>query len=231
MVFSRIKIALKKLMRSSDSVVEQGRSSKDIFGNIYHENYWGNEDSRSGAGSDLEQTVEVRKHLPGLFKEMGVQSILDIPCGDWHWMKDVDIDVIYTGADIVPEMIQRNKESYESEWCHFDVLDMTRDQLPEVDLIFSRDVLVHLSYEDIIAAISNMKSSGATYLLTTTFIDRASNFDIPTGHWRPINLQKAPFNFPAPIKIIDEKCTEGDGSWGDKSLALWKLSDLPVGES
>jgi hypothetical protein len=52
------------------------------------------------------------------------------------------------------------------------------------------------------------------------------NLDITTGDWRIINLEKAPFNLPEPIKIINEKCTEANGSYADKSLGLWKLQQL-----
>jgi hypothetical protein len=46
--------------------------------------------------------------------------------------------------------------------------------------------------------------------------------------WRPLNLQAAPFHFPDPLALIDEKCTEDDGVYADKQLGLWSLSDIPV---
>jgi len=202
------------------------RSTREIFGEIYRSNYWGNADSRSGAGSDLAQTAEIRRQLPEILKIYQVQTMLDIPCGDWHWMKNTHLDVDYIGADIVPEMVQLNQELFGNDHCRFVSLDLTKDDLPRVDLIFSRDVLVHFSFEDNFSAIQNIKRSGSEYLLTTTFTARDTNIDIPTGHWRPLNLQKLPFNFPEPLMLINEKCTEGDGSWGDKSLGLWRVRDL-----
>lgn len=203
-------------------------SNKDIFRDIYHSNLWGNKDSRSGAGSDMTQTAEIRRLLPDLFETLGVTSVLDIPCGDWHWMKDLHFLGDYTGADIVPELVERNQQLYGDDKHRFLNLDLIRDQLPRVDLVFSRDVLVHLSFDDIRSALLNLKKSGSEYFLTTTFTDREANRDIPTGQWRPLNLQKPPFNFPQPLRLINEKCTEGDGSWGDKCLGLWKLADVAV---
>jgi hypothetical protein len=46
------------------------------------------------------------------------------------------------------------------------------------------------------------------------------------GKWRPLNMQLPPFNFPNPICIINEKCTEGEGEFKDKSLGLWRLKDI-----
>lgn len=202
------------------------KSAEQIFQDIYLSNYWGGSDSQSGTGSDSVQTAEIQRRLPELLKDLRIATMLDIPCGDWHWMKWVAFDVDYIGADIVPEIIKRNQELYGNDQRRFTTLDLIGDELPKVDLIFSRDVLVHLSFEDIFSALRNIKRSGSEYLLTTTFTGRDSNIDIPTGQWRPLNLQKAPFNLPEPIMIIIEKCTEGNGSWGDKSLGLWKVSDI-----
>lgn len=201
-------------------------SAKDIFRDIYSSNYWGNADSRSGAGSDFTQTAEVRLHLPRVIQDLGIRRMLDIPCGDWHWMREVPLDVDYIGADIVPEIVARNQQLYGREGRRFVVFDVVSDDLPCVDLVFARDLLVHLSFDDARAALRNLVKSGSIYLLTTTFTDRATNPDIRTGNWRPLNLQKPPFCFPEPLRLIDEKCTEGDGSWGDKSLGLWRLSDI-----
>jgi hypothetical protein len=42
-----------------------------------------------------------------------------------------------------------------------------------------------------------------------------------------LNLQYAPFLFPAPLAVINESCTEAGGDYADKSLALWRVEDLP----
>lgn len=204
------------------------KSAREIFAEIYHRNIWGSDESRSGQGSDMVQTEVIRRELPLLIKKIGVSTMLDIPCGDWHWMKMVDMDVDYIGADIVPEIVEKNQRLYSSERRQFMILDMAKDDLPKVDLIFSRDVLVHLAQKDVFSALRNMKRSGSAYLLTTTFTERNANIDIQTGQWRPLNLQKTPFDFPEPLLLINENCTEGDGSWGDKSLGLWRINDLPV---
>jgi len=95
-------------------------------------------------------------------------------------------------------------------------------------LIFSRDCLVHLSYKDAIKIIHNFKKSGSKYLLTTTFTNREENIDLGDGFWRVLNLQKAPFNFPEPIKLINEKCTEENNMFVDKCLGLWLIDDLNI---
>jgi hypothetical protein len=111
------------------------------------------------------------------------------------------------------------------------VLNIVQDQLPKVDLIFCRDLFVHLSNKDIKLAIRNIKSSGAQYLATTTFTDRPTNRDLPIFTrgvaWRTLNLQLAPFNFPQPNILIDEKCTEDGGAFSDKAIGVWEVSEIP----
>jgi len=202
-------------------------ATHEIFDGIYKTNYWRGE-SRSGEGSDLIQTQQIREVLPSLLKNLGAKSMLDIPCGDYYWMQHVELPVAYTGADIVQEVVNINNEKYSDSHHKFLHLDVCSNKLPQVDLIFARDLLVHLSYDDIRRALQNMKESGSTWLLTTTFTVRDSNIDIKTGDWRTLNLQLKPFNFPEPVKIINEGCTQFSGDYNDKNLGLWKLQDLEL---
>jgi hypothetical protein len=82
---------------------------------------------------------------------------------------------------------------------------------------------VHFTYRDIFLALKNIKRSNSEFFLTTTFIGIEQNEDIPTGEWRAINLQKPPFNFPAPIRLIDDYDVNTKAR---KSLGLWRISDL-----
>ena len=197
------------------------------FENIFKNNSWGGRSSISGRGSDPDQTGHIVREIPVLLKEMGISTMLDIPCGDFNWMQKIDLGGIkYIGADIVKEIIENNKNKYEKGNVSFQCLDLTEDTLPQVDLILIRDCLVHMSYEDIFKSLNNVLNSGSRYLLTTSFTDRQDNKNIVTGEWRPLNLQIAPFFFPKPIKIINEKCTQSKLSYADKSLGLWIISNM-----
>lgn len=204
-----------------------GRDRAGVFSKIYKTNHWSNEESVSGPGSTLQNTISVREGLVQVMMTYKVTTLLDVPCGDFNWMKEVDFSNIkYLGMDIVPELIDRNNSNFRNENRSFQVVDLVTETVPKVDLIFCRDCLVHLSYKDAKSAIANMKQSGSTYLLTTTFTEH-SNREIVTGNWRPINLEQSPFSFPAPILLLSEKFHDSNGLNKDKSLGLWKISDLP----
>lgn len=209
----------------------KGKSIKTTFTEINKINYWNSQDSISGTGSDLIQTNEIIQELPKILKEYKIASMLDLPCGDFHWMQNVNLSgVNYIGGDIVLELIENNKLKYEKENYTFEVIDLTNDTLPKVDLVFCRDCLVHLSYSDLSKALYNIIKSNSKYLLTTSFLDQKINYDIVTGEWRPINLEKSPFKFPSPIFKLLENCTESGGIHSGKALLLWKISDIKMPE-
>lgn len=203
------------------------RSSEDIFTEYYKNNAWGGKVSVSGRGSDFDQTKIIIDELPKLLRDFNISNILDIPCGDFHWMKSVNLNGIdYTGADIVEELILENTGKYANKHTKFRHLNLIGDTLPKVDLVFCRDCLVHLSFKDIFLALDNICSSQSEYLLTTTFIQAKENSDITTGQWRTLNLQLAPFFLPKPLRIVVEECPERNGVYRDKALALWRVSNI-----
>jgi hypothetical protein len=195
----------------------------EVFTEIYENNKWSSSESRSGNGSELKNTITLRNELPFLFKKYNISSILDIPCGDFNWMKEVNLsDIDYTGADIVPSIIEQNKQKYP---YNFQVLDLTKDSLPKVDLIFVRDCLGHLSNENVFKALDNIQLSGSKYLISTSFTKWDFNADIDDGGWRCINLMIPPFNLK-PIYLINENCVEGYPHYNDKCMIMFDLSNF-----
>jgi hypothetical protein len=201
------------------------------FSDVYEKNTFAGRLSRSGEGSDLVQTQVIRHELPKIVKELSIKVFLDAPCGDWFWMKEVALGVeSYIGIDIVQNLIEKNSKRFRSASCHFLCRNLVEDELPQADLIFCRDCLVHLSFEHIRKVLMNFQSSKAQYLLTTTFTGRTKNYDLigVNDFWRALNLELPPFNFPAPLKLIYENCTEENNQYGDKCLGLWRLEDIKL---
>ncbi len=199
----------------------------DVFRDIYRRRHWAGSESASGAGSGEDQTATIRRALPALLAELGVGTMLDLPCGDYGWMRTVDLPVArYIGADLLPDVIAPLTAGFSGGRREFRILDLTRDPLPPADLLFCRDCLVHLSYDHIRRALMNVLRSGISYVLTTTFPGAEANEDIATGDWRTLDLQQAPFHFPSPVRILNEGCIEGGGAFADKSLGLWRVKDL-----
>lgn len=205
-----------------------GRDPAEIFTDYARANKWGDKNSLSGKGSNLEATAEVRRMLPALLRELGARSMLDVPCGDFFWMADVNLAGIdYLGGDIVPDLIDANRRAYVRPGVAFQVVDLIGGPVPKADVIFVRDCLVHLSHDHVQAALGNIARSGCTWLLTTTFPDTPTNEDIATGEWRALDLKNPPFNLPAPVRLIPEGQAHLKGQRSDKMLGLWPIADLP----
>ncbi|MEV6908165.1 class I SAM-dependent methyltransferase [Amycolatopsis sp. NPDC051071] len=201
--------------------------NRDRFTYIFRSRLWSSS-SVSGPGSEWAQTQRLRDLLPGLLDRFGVRTLLDLPCGDFGWLSEVDLDLDrYIGADIVADLVERNAARFAGDPVReFLLLDLTGDPLPEADLVLCRDCLVHLSFADIGRALRNLRRCGARYLLTTTFTELETNVDIVSGDWRPVNLCREPFGFPAPLEVLVEGCTEENGAYADKSLGLWEIAAI-----
>lgn len=202
--------------------------SKEVFTEVYRNNGWYGKESVSGPGSDYEQTKFLIPELEIMLKYLNVKSILDVPCGDFNWMSRVDLGTIaYHGGDIVEPLIKSNIKKHQSENIKFSVIDLVNDTLPTVDLIMVRDCLVHLPTSDVMKALSNIKKSKSKYFLTTNFLwnHQEVNKEIKVGEWRRINLQKAPYNFDYPHRIIIEGNIQSHDR--DKTMSLWYVKDIP----
>jgi len=211
--------------RSGQRLAKRFGTAEERFRHIYETNHWNDAESVSGPGSTLEETEPIRRALPAMLAELGAASLLDLPCGDFHWMQHTDLSGIdYIGGDLVGELIERNRAQHARDGVAFRKLDLVYDTLPAVDAVLCRDCLVHLSFADAQAALANIARSGAKWLLTTSFPGVTRNDDIVTGQWRPINLMLSPFNLPESKKVITENCTETE--FADKTLSLWAVESL-----
>ena len=207
-----------------------GMDAGDVFAKIYKENLWRSIESVSGPGSAVHNTFEVVLGINSLIRELRIQSILDAPCGDFNWMKGIELrNIQYTGVDIVRELIAGNIIKYGGGSVRFVVMDICKDQMPIADLVLSRDCLVHFSYDHIHQALKNVIASGSTYFATTSFAYHKVNFDITTGDWRPLNLQIDPFRFPPPWRYVPEhNAGLSKKEHRGKMLGLWKIKDLSL---
>jgi hypothetical protein len=202
---------------------------RSVFEHIHRSGAWGAGESASGPGSTRERAAAFLPELIGLLRDCGIRVLVDAPCGDFNWIAPVADSVErYVGVDVVPALVEANATRHAAPNRTFLCADLSRDVLPRGDLVLCRDCLVHFSLADARRALARLRESGSRYLLTTTFIGDRTNPDIPTGGWRPLNLELAPFRFPAPVRMIDERCEHTGGLYRDKRLALWRLADLPV---
>jgi SAM-dependent methyltransferase len=198
-----------------------GKSREEVFGIIHRQNLWASPETVSGHGSTLAETQPIRQALPALVRELGIRSVLDVPCGDFHWMRELaPLFESYKGGDIVLQLVEANRAKFGSDKVEFLHLDVVSSPLPAVDLVIVRDCLVHLSLAEAAAALQNIARSGSTWMLATHF-EGIQNEEAITGEWRPLNLCGAPFGLPAPDRLLADSA-----SHAGKTLGLWRLGPM-----
>lgn len=200
-----------------------GETIESRFTQIYQKNLWfRNRESKSGAGSTLQATENVRSQLPLLLKKLGAENLVDLGCGDFNWMKQIDLPCHYIGLDIVPMVVEENTKQYGGETREFRQHDAISDPLPpESDAILCREVLFHLSFSDTEKVMQNILKSSARYLIATTCQALKENHDIRTGDFRNINLMLPPFCLPTPMDSVQD-----DAVNKDTVLAVWALAPM-----
>ncbi len=213
-------------------MIQKADSSQDRFTLIYERNAWGSKESASGSGSTLVMTESIRTSLPIIFNKYGIESMLDVPCGDFNWMSKVDIqDVIYVGGDIVEPLILDLQKKFTSNNVSFIQVDITKDVFPKSDLVLNRDCLFHLSFEDILATLGNFLISESKYFLSTSHVNQGHflNSNIRSGGFRLIDLFTDPFNFPKDVHF--EIPEPSEGSLPPRNLYLWDRKQVLVAHS
>lgn len=216
--------------------MSDNNNTEQIFTEIYKNNSWGSSESVSGEGSEYERTVALREELPVLFDRYNIKSILDIGCGDFNWMRKVVGDKRYLGIDIVEDLIKLNNERYGTDKIKFackDILKLSHADFHGYDCVILRDVLVHLSFEDINYVLTQVRLGTIHYVFITNFIGCLYNQNIPTGHWRPLNMFTEPFNLGTPLFIVAsyaERYKMEGCEYFDKTLTLWHLYNYKTGK-
>lgn len=215
----------------ADKIVKT--DATEAFDKIYRERIWGDAGEGSGLGSTIENAEGATYALRIVLYKYAVTKIIDAPCGALSWTESFvrqmrsEIPCFeYAGVDIVPSVIESNRQKFkDSEYTKFYVRDISDplQSLPTNNhLILSRDSLQHLPMALIKTALRNYCASNSTFLLVGSYISakRNKNRNIVIGNAFSINLLLPPFSFPPPIEIFNERTKDG------KFLLLWRLKDL-----
>jgi len=206
-----LRIINKNIYNRNKMEIFSKKTKSEKFELIYKKNFWSSNESVSGLGSEKKNTVNISSEIINIINKYNIKKILDVPCGDFNWIKDILNDKInYLGGDIVNDLINQNIQKYKKKNINFTKLDITNDALPNADLLICRDCLIHLSFDSINMFFENFKKSNINLLLLTSYklkdqTKKIVNSDIPDGEFREIDLSEEPFNLPEPVhKILDK---------------------------
>lgn len=198
-------------------------TTEAVFTRAYLKNSWGSKESRSGPSASLERTAALRTALPDLFRELEIQSVLDCGCGDWNWMRHVDLTGIqYIGCDIVQPVIQSLQENFSAPTVNFQVLNLLQDPPDTADLWLARDLLPLFSTEDTWQFFQKFLESESKYLAITSLETEEPYQDTFTGAWTPRNFLAPPFSMPLPLQDLED----GEQWFLKKSLFVYERQQI-----
>jgi SAM-dependent methyltransferase len=196
----------------------------------------GRRDSASGPGSSTAATADALRFLRKTITEHRITSILDLGCGDWHWMRELglprpvgDADVSYQGWDASPAMTEQLNARYGTDGVSFHTRDITTEPLPKVDLVIARDVLFHIDIAIVTALVARIREA-APYFASTSFntVRRNGNIQhykeakIEGWGFHKVNLDIAPLDL-APFKVDEVHEAHGDHTGDKRYFCLYRF--------
>ena len=174
------------------------------------------QNNESGASSQ-NGTQTIRTGISNIFEKYNIKSMFDAGCNDCNWIKVLTQYVDYQGGDISLAMVA-------DVWRKFPDLnvilhDATTDPFPDVDMLFVRDVAIHLNDQDKRKLWQNWYNSNIPWILITHNLEELTNSDFQyvegTFPFSSANWNLAPWNFSEPTDLISEYGP------GGRSMALW----------
>lgn len=209
----------------------------ELFGGIYRDSLWGQspedgESFYSGHGSRDPMLVmpflySMRGFLHGLHMQGGRRpDILDVGCGDFTiGARLAELANRYMACDVVAPLIERNRKRFRRDGLEFHVLDATQTALPTADVAVIRQVLQHLSNEQIVRVLEHLPER-CSYLVVTEEIpakpdfvpnrDMASGPGVRADQGSGVVLTAKPFSLATVAEVV--LC---DSPFGDSRIRTW----------
>jgi SAM-dependent methyltransferase len=196
------------------------QTTEAVFTQIYKGNHWGGEAGTycSGSGSrDLSIVGPYIECMQLELKRIGSNSlaVVDLGCGDYAIGGHLaPLCSRYIGVDIVRDLISYNNEKFANERIAFRHLDIVNDALPLGDVCFVRQVLQHLSNEQICKVLAKLHRYRYVFItehypspdhLTVKNLDKPHGADIRGNRGSGVFFDAPPFSVkPRELRLLLE---------------------------
>jgi hypothetical protein len=210
------------------------RSRSEVFEDVYRDRSWGEEKGSeffSGIGSRGRPAQDYVREMAALLrqheKKLGRPlTVVDIGCGDFQVgraLVEQCPTLHYIGCDVVGPLVEHNRRRYASDRVSFQQLDIVEKAPPAGDVCLVRQVLQHLSNDDILKVLRNLETFGTIYVTEGQPAvrygganpDKRAGFDVRfdfrRGIGRGVELAEPPFgcdttevfrSFAAPYEFV-----------------------------
>jgi hypothetical protein len=194
-------------------------SITEAFSLIYEKNVWGGRRGQfySGSGSQEIFTAQFIETVNAFIHEKSIQKIVDLGCGDFSVASRLALGgITYIGVDVVPKLIEFNRQHFGGKDIVFKCLNIIDSPLPAGDLCILRQVLQHLSNSEISVILK--KISAYRYVIITEHypspeietipnIDKPHGSDTRTYDNSAVYLDRPPFNVKDLCLLFETKAS------------------------
>lgn len=194
------------------------RSVQEVFSEIYSAGRWGGGGAfNSGSGSQGAAATIYGAYVRELLRQTGARTAVDIGCGNFavaaQFVDDLDA---YYGLDVVSDLIARNTATFGREGVIFSVLDASSGVLPPADVCLVRQVLQHLSNDQIMGILERCQQFSLVVVTEHWPAPEAAadpNVDKPhgpdtrldSGSW--VDISSPPFNCVDVEEVLNVRAT------------------------
>jgi SAM-dependent methyltransferase len=137
-------------------------TTEQVFTDIYLHNRWGGQAGAFSSGTGSWDDSIVAPYVAAVrqwLTEQGAESftVVDLGCGDFNVGRQLaDLCQHFIGVDIVEPVVQYNSRTFGSDRIEFRHLDMVNASLPDGQVCFLRQVLQHLSNDQILKILPKL---------------------------------------------------------------------------
>ena len=190
--------------------ISKEKSAGKVFDDIYLSSAWGkgNNGGKVYSGDGSHDPILVKPYqeaVLGFLQSLHNPSVLDLGCGDFNVSGVLaPMSKHYFAVDVSQTVIDVNESKFAADNLTFLCMDAVAERLPEAEVVIIRQVLQHLSNDDIKHALSNCIGTTTKYLIVTEHLPRSdqfiANIDKPTGVGirlklgSGVDLEQAPFS-------------------------------------
>jgi hypothetical protein len=192
----------------------QRMTTEDVFTDIYSNNRWGGRSGTFCSGDGSREIAIVAPYVTKITAELSTigaasMTAIDLGCGDYSVGRQLSSACgRYIGVDIVKPLIAHNQATFGSPRVSFRHGNIIDDTLPNGDICFVRQVLQHLSNNQIATVIPKLNKFRWCFItehhpspdkLCRPNVDKPQGDNIRINRGSGVFLEKPPFNIPAAI--------------------------------
>ncbi|MDZ7718944.1 MAG: class I SAM-dependent methyltransferase [Balneolaceae bacterium] len=209
-------------------------NAEEVFTEIYKKDLWGKADEGYFSGIGSLNDLIVSRYVNTITEEADRQgfrdkTFVDLGCGDFRVGQQlVPLSSKYIAVDVVKPLIEYNLKKYAAEKIEFHHLDIVNDELPEGEVCFVRQVLQHLSNQQIKKILEKLDMYKWVYITEhypreskniRPNVNKVPDLKIRLEYQSGVYLSEPPFNVPLnKLKQILE--VPATGKEGDDSIGV-----------